>query len=180
MTPALARDLQPRAVLISGCATEIDHYAEADLAGLRQVLCEVTQPTLGFCGGEQLIGQTYGAALAPMGPLPAGMADPYPQWGYGGGMKRERGFMPVRVVEPHPLFQGLGDAPVMFESHYWELKSTPPGFHLHASTDLCPVQMLAHADKPLYAVQFHPEQWDDEHTDGRTFLLNFFHLAGIR
>lgn len=180
MTPAWVRELKPRAVLVSGCATEIDYYAEKDLAGLRQVLQEAAQPTLGFCGGEQLIGQTFGSEIAPMGKLPSSMADPYPEWDYAQGMSRERGFMPVRVREPHPLFEGLGQTPVMFQSHYWEVKSVPPGFKLHATTDLCQVQMIAHESKPLYATQFHPEQWGDDHTDGRRFLENFFHLAGIK
>ncbi len=180
MTPQLVRELEPRAVLVSGCATEIDDYAEKDLAGLRQVLCESAQPTLGLCGGEQLIGQTFGSKIAPMGQLSAGTPDPYPNWDYAPGMSRERGFMPVRVLVPHPLFEGLGQTPVMFESHYWEVKSVPPGFKLYASTDLCNVQMIAHESKPLYATQFHPEQWDSHHTDGRRFLENFFRAAGIK
>ena len=180
VTPQLMRDLKIRAVVVSGSAATLDYYDEKDLAGLRQVMREAAQPTLGFCGGQQLMGQTFGAELAPMGPLPPGTLDPYPDWDYGQGMKRERGFRPVRVTAPHPLFEGLGPAAMMFESHFWEIKSTPPGFKLHASTNICRVQMFAHESKPLYATQFHPERWDDDHTDGRKFLENFFRLAGIR
>ena len=179
MTPELVRELHPRAVLISGCATEIDYYAEKDLSGLRQIMCEPAQPTLGFCGGEQLMAQTFGIEIAPMGKLGADVDDPYPGWDYAQGMAREFGFTPVRVLAPHPLLEGLGPAPLMFEAHYWEAKAVPSGFRLHASTELCGVQMITHENKPLYATQFHPEQWDDEHPDGRTFLQNFFRLAGI-
>jgi GMP synthase (glutamine-hydrolysing) len=171
--------LQIKAIVLSGSAAMIDLYAERDLAGLRAVLCEAAWPTLGLCGGHQLMGQTFGRAIEPMGPLPPGAPDPYPEWEYGQGMKRERGFMPVRVIEPHPLFDGLGDLPVMFESHFWEVNGVPEGFRLHASTETCPVQMMAHATKPLFGTQFHPEQWDDAHPDGKRLLLNFFRLAGI-
>ncbi len=180
VTPEVVARLQPSAVVISGCATEIDFYTEADLAGLRAVIRACAQPTLGFCGGLQLIGETFGAPLAPMGPLPAGAPDPYPEWGYGSGMRRERGFMPVSVLKPHPLMDGLGPTPMLFESHYWELKTVPAGFTLVASTAECPVQLIAHERLPLYGTQFHPEQWDEAHPDGSAFLRNFFQLVQHR
>jgi GMP synthase (glutamine-hydrolysing) len=179
-TPQLMRELKVKAVLVSGSAATIGLYDEKDLAGLREVMCEAAQPTLGFCGGQQLMGQTFGAELAPMGKLPEGMPDPYPDWDYGQGMRRERGFTPITLTAPHPLFDGLGPTPVMFEAHFWEIKATPNGFKQYATTAMCPVQMFAHESKPLYATQFHPEHWDDEHTDGKKFLENFFRLAGVR
>ena len=179
VTPGRLRELKVKAILLSGSAATIDLYDERDLTGLRAVLCEAAWPTLGFCGGHQLIGQTFGREIAPMGPLLTGMPDPYPEWDYGRGMKRERGFMPVRVIAPHPLFDDLGDVPVMFESHFWEVRGVPEGFRLHASTEMCPVQMFAHPTKPLFATQFHPEQWDDAHPDGKRFLQNFFRHTNI-
>ncbi|MGQ0603257.1 MAG: glutamine amidotransferase-related protein [Anaerolineales bacterium] len=53
----------------------------------------------------------------------------------------------------------------------------PPGFKLYASTDTCQVQMIGHAKKPIYAIQFHPEAWDEAHPDGQRFLENFFRHA---
>lgn len=179
VTPELVRALNPRAVIISGCATEITYYEEAKLAGLRQVLRDAAQPILGFCGGLQLMAQTYDVEIAPMGPLAAGQPDPYPEWNYGQGLRRERGFMPVQVLEPHPLFEGLGAAPVMFESHYWEAKAVPAGFRLVATTAMCPVQCLVHESKPLYSTQFHPEQYETGSEAGRRFLANFFRMIGL-
>ena len=126
ITPGLLRTLNPRAVIISGCATEITYYEEAKLAGLRQVLRDAAQPILGFCAGEQLLAQTYGVEIAPMGPLAAGQPDPYPEWDYGQGMRRERGFTPVRVLEPHPLREGLGPAAVLLLSARGPWLSHPP------------------------------------------------------
>lgn len=179
VTPELVRKIQPRAIIISGCATEITHYQEERLAGLRQVLRDAAQPILGFCGGLQLMAQTYGVEIAPMGPLAAGQPDPYPDWDYGQGMRRERGFLPVRASSAHPLWDGLGPAPVMFESHFWEVKKVPAGFRLMGTTDMCPVQLLVHESRPLYGTQFHPEAYEDSSPDGRRFLANFFRMIGL-
>jgi GMP synthase (glutamine-hydrolysing) len=175
LSPELLRDLEPRAVLVSGCRTDFEHYAEDRLAGLRAVFREAAWPVLAFCGGHQLLAQSYGADIGPIGSLPPGAPDPYHS-AFTPGMKQERGFMPVRVDPAHPLFAGLGQSPLFFQSHYWEVKQTPPGFHHLAETDLSPVQAIAHPERPLFGVQFHPEQYDEAHQDGRKFLENFFSL----
>ena len=47
---------------------------------------------------------------------------------------------------------------------------------LDASTATCQVQMIAQESRPLIAVQFHPEYYDDAHCDGQTLLENFCRL----
>ncbi len=178
VNPELLRRLGVRAVLVSGCNTDFEHYAEADLAGLRAVYRAADWPTLGFCGGLQLMAQTYGALIDAMPPLAPGEADPY-QGAYTPGVHQERGFMPVRLTTAHPWLEGLCAEPVVYESHYWEVKSPPAGFRVLAESDLCGVQALAHEQLPLFGTQFHPERYDDAHADGRRLLENFFRLAGI-
>jgi len=174
LNPALLRELAPpvRAVIVSGCYTDFEHYSEESLAGLRAVYREAAWPTLGLCGGHQLLAQTYGADIGPLGPLASGEPDPYAGT-YMPGMKQERGFMPVNIRRPHPLFVDLAHQPTFFQSHYWEVKAPPPGFHILAESDLCGVQAIAHADRPLFGVQFHPEEYDEAHLDGRKVLENF-------
>ncbi len=178
VSPELLRSLGVRAVLVSGCNTDFEHYAEADLAGLRAMYRAADWPTLGFCGGLQLMAQTYGAPIDAMAPLAPGEADPY-QGAFVPGYRQERGYMPVRVTAAHPWFEGLSAEPVMLEAHYWEVKAPPAGFRVLAESDLCGVQALAHESLPLFGTQFHPEQYDDAHPDGRRLLENFFRLAGI-
>ncbi|MEP7357496.1 MAG: gamma-glutamyl-gamma-aminobutyrate hydrolase family protein, partial [Anaerolineales bacterium] len=160
VSPALLREVSARAVLVSGCDTDFEHYAEADLAGLRAVYRAAEQPTLGFCGGLQLMAQTFGAPIEAMPALAPGEADPY-QGAYVPGFRQERGFMPVRVQAGHPWFDGLGEQPVVFEAHYWEVKAPPAGFRVLAESDLCGIQAMAHQDLPLFGTQFHPEAYDD-------------------
>lgn len=180
VSPALLRELNVRAVLLSGCSTDFEHYDEKYLAGLRAVLKEAAWPTIGFCAGHQIMAQTYGAAIDAIGPLPPAGPDPNQAAGHPAGMKQERGFMPVRVSQGHALFDGLGQQPTFFQSHYWEVKSPPPGFQVFAETDVSAVQMMAHSELPLFGTQFHPEEYDERHTDGRQLLENFFRVAGIK
>ncbi len=181
VTPKRLRELNVRAVIVSGNTTEFEHYPEETLASLRAALGEAAWPTMAFCGGSHILSQTYGAEIGPIGALPAGQAAPdHPSSKLAPGMVQERGFLPIHIIEPHPFFEGLGRAPVFLESHYWETKAPPSGFKLYASTDTCKVQMIGHESKPVYAIQFHPEQWDDEHPDGKKFLENFFRLYGMQ
>lgn len=180
VTPERLRALNIRALVVSGNTTEFEHYPEETLAGLRAALRESAWPTLAFCGGSHILAQTYGSAVGPIGQLAPGQSEPdSPASKLAPGMIQERGFTPIRIIERHPFFDGLGETPVFLESHYWETKAVPAGFKLYASTDLCAVQMFGHAAKPIYATQFHPEAWDEAHPDGRKFLENFFRVAGI-
>ncbi len=181
ISPALLRDLGARAVLVSGCHIDFEHYAESDLAGLRAVYREAAWPTLGFCAGMQLMAQAHGASLDALDPEPEIPAPrPYPESNYRTGMRDERGFLPVRLTQSHPLIAGLPAQPVVFQAHYWEVKTVPAGFQVLAESDVCQRQILVHTQQPLFGTQFHPEEYDDTHPDGRQLIENFFRIAGVR
>jgi GMP synthase-like glutamine amidotransferase len=55
----------------------------------------------------------------------------------------------------------------------------PDEFQLLAKRPLCAVQIIAHTEKPLFGVPFHPEQYDETHSDGRNLLENFFKVAAV-
>lgn len=180
VSPALLHEVNARAVLVSGCFTDFEHYDPASLAGLWAVYAEAAWPLLGLCAGHQLLAQACGAPIGPMGPLPPGAPDPFTgRYAHVPGMKQERGFLPVHVCAPHPLFAGLGQRPTFYQSHYWEVKNAPPGFDVLAESELTPIQAIAHRERPIFGVQFHPEEYDDAHPDGRQVLANFFRLAGV-
>jgi GMP synthase-like glutamine amidotransferase len=187
VTPALLRELGVRAVVVSGHYTGLWHYAEADLAGLRAVLREAAWPTLGMCGGFHLMALTYGATTGPMQDASAARPEtPLPPDASDAGssadqpdVKQERGFMPIRVLDAHPLFDGLGRQPVVYELHSWEIKSPPEDFRVLAESDLCRVQAIAHRTVPLFGTQFHPEAYDEAHPAGRRILENFIRMADL-
>ncbi len=86
------------------------------------------------------------------------------------GEKGEYGMAALSAILPHPLFAGLNLGKVWM-SHRDRVQSVPPGFHVIASTDTCAVAAMAHREKPLLAVQFHPEVAHTEHGSG--LLSNF-------
>jgi GMP synthase-like glutamine amidotransferase len=163
-----------RAVLIMGQGGEDIDALNAEIVAL----IRTTQiPILGLCRGHQLISESYGSSVEPMRPLRPGEKDPDPQ--YHPGHFKESGFLPVGVLVDDPLFAGLGKRPVFRESHYAEVKQMPPGFVRLAGNTDCLIESIKHERRPLYGVQFHPENYDDQHPDGKALLTNFFRLAGI-
>jgi GMP synthase (glutamine-hydrolysing) len=166
-----------RALLISGNGTPWDEYAAQDLAEMYDIIRSARLPILGFCGGCQLIAMAHGVRVDYMRPLCDGEQDARPN--YREGWFKESDFMPVRVLQPDPLFKGLGDRPVFYQAHAEEVKGSPPDFEVLASSDACPIQALKQVDGMVYGTQFHPEWYSEEQTDGRRLLTNFFKIVGI-
>jgi len=205
ITQAWVKGSGTRVLVIGGNVTDWVEYDEADLHRLYEIIRTAEVPILGICGGCQLIALAHCsahcaaqcAALGPMHRLEEGERDLNAQ--HAPGYRKEWGFLPVHVIEPDPLFNGLGERPVFLEAHYWEVKVVPTGFKLLASSDACRVQAMRRADRPVYATQFHPEAYTgagtrshswlvdfvypegyegEEHPEGRSLLVNFFKLAG--
>ena len=177
VSPEFLDEFQVRAVFVSGSGTDADHYTPAEQAGLRRVFLEQRWPIFGFCGGFQVMAETYGEPLARIGALAPGEPDPAPD--FAPGMKKEVGYQPVPIIRAHPLLAGLGAAPVMRQAHSWEIKHAPAGFDVYAATALSPVQMIIHRDLPIVGTQFHPEYYTDEHPAGRILIENFCRQAGL-
>ena len=166
-----------QALLLSGNATDWDEYDMAVFTDLKRIIREGDWPILGFCGGMQLIGLVHDVPCGPMGRLPDGMADPDPD--YQPGMLKETGYYPLDILRSDPLFEGLGERPVFSERHYWELKAVPPGFVRLAASELSPIQAIRHETRPVYGTEFHPEDYSEEHPDGKQLLSNFFRICGL-
>jgi len=172
-----------RALVISGCTADWSEYSEADLAEMYHIIQAADLPILGLCGGHQLIALAYGTPVGLMRRLEEGEEDVCPD--LGPGYHKEWGFTPVRLLKADPIFEGLGEEPVFFQAHYWEVKEVPPGFELLASTDVCRIQAIRHVGRLVYGTQFHPEycyfskEEEKEYDDGRKLLANFFRMAGI-
>ncbi|KAJ5589844.1 gmp synthase protein [Penicillium hetheringtonii] len=91
------------------------------------------------------------------------------------GQAREYGHADVTVkkVNSHVdrLFAGVGDEMPAFMSHFDKLVSLPAGFVVIAATKNSEYAGIAHEEKPIFGVQFHPEL---EHTPrGIDLLRNF-------
>ncbi|MBK8899731.1 MAG: hypothetical protein IPM53_00985 [Anaerolineaceae bacterium] len=176
-TPALLTELDAKAIFISGNSANPDEYANAEVAGLHEVITSLKWPIFGFCGGFETLAEAFGATVAPIGPLADD--EPDPNSDFAAGMKKELGYRPVQITGMHPLLKGLGEAPIMRQAHSWELKEVPDGFGNYGATAVSPHQIIIHHQLPIIGTQFHPEYYTDEHPAGHTLIHNFCQQAGL-
>ena len=86
----------------------------------------------------------------------------------------EKGYYTLDLHGKDRLFEGCAAPPIVYESHYCEIKKLPPGFRLLASTKDVRIQAMRHESRPLIGLEFHPEDYSDRFPDGRIILENFF------
>ena len=69
----------------------------------------------------------------------------------------ELGWQTMQITAGNPLFEGLKESFVTYESHYEEVGELPPGSVGFAKSDRCDTQAFQIEGKPIFGVQFHPE-----------------------
>lgn len=171
VTPKFVADFAPDAMLLGPQGTPWWKYDQEKLEATRAAVRGYDGPILGICGGHQFLATTYGGTVAPMGCKED--HDGYQ------GCRKEEGFVPLKRQKADPLLAGLGEEFVVRENHYEEVKQMPEGFEVLAASDMCGVQAIRKADRPVYGVQFHPERHDAEHPDGKQILQNFLTIAEL-
>lgn len=117
-------------------------------------------PILGICYGMQLMAYLLGGKVEP-------------------GPEREYGRAVVQITREDALLRGLPRQMPVWMSHGDRVIAAPPGFKVTAQTARTPVAALAHQEKKLYGVQFHPEV---KHTpQGADILRHFLYdICGCR
>jgi GMP synthase (glutamine-hydrolysing) len=129
--------LNPLGVILSGGPASV--YA-ADAPPLPAWVLESGQPVLGICYGMQLLTHQLGGQVAPSD-------------------KREYGLAQLNLIRPDaPLFSQLTETqPDVWMSHGDKVTALAPGFQAIASSTNSPYAAIAHAERQLYGLQFHPE-----------------------
>ena len=141
--------LKPIGIILSGGPSSV-YDTDAPPADAR--ILDSKLPILGICYGLQFITHHLGGKIRP--------AD-----------KREYGFAQVTILDTElPLFAGLPESMEVWMSHGDHAQELPPGFHLTAKTPHA-LAGIAHVERRIYAVQFHPEV---HHTKQGTQLLKNF------
>ena len=148
-TPA-AELLGRRGLIISGGP---DSVYESGSARIDPAILASSSAVLGICYGQQLMAYTLGGRVRK-------------------GDKGEYGLAVLEPQRPHSLFANLnGGRQQIWMNHRDQVEQVPPGFDVLASTDTCAIAAMAHRERPLMAVQFHPEVVHT--TSGNQILSNF-------
>jgi len=122
--------------------------------GLDPAVFDLEVPVLGICYGAQLIASALGGEVAHTG-------------------RGEYGRTTLSVTDPDAtLFSALsGDTTGVWMSHFDSIAAAPPGFTVTGSSPDAPVAAMAHTERRIHAVQFHPEVL---HTEGGQAMLEAF------
>jgi GMP synthase-like glutamine amidotransferase len=155
-------ELGPGPVVLSGSGAPWAAHDPASLDRLGEVVGATEAPVLGICAGLQLLSRFAGGRIEHMGAR---------------GQPPERGYLPLEVLDDGDLLAGLPPRATLFQDHTDEVFDVPPDFRLLARTEACEIQAFAAPERRWWGTQFHPEEFDADHPDGRRVLENFFRLA---
>ncbi len=115
-----------------------------------QIIHDSKKLLIGICFGCELIAETFGARLEKDSADHAGVID-------------------IHVLNPEDIFEDRLQFSVC-EHHRWLVKDLPEDFDVLA-TSRHGIEMFRHKTRPIYGLQFHPEQFEKAE-DGERILLN--------
>lgn len=141
------------AVVISGAPVMVSEEKNRSLVESFRWIRDFEKPLLGICFGHQVLGMQFGAQ--------AFYCD------------EDRHNQDIHLLKKHPLFDYLPNPCSMNEDHC-EAIDLPNGFERIASSKICANEAMAHASRPFYGVQFHPETSGE---DGRQLFKNFVKIC---
>ncbi len=145
-------------IVLSGGAANIDEELDR-LGNVGRFIDDHDYPILGICVGAQFIALHYGADVVKA---------KHPEFG-----KTD-----VKVFRSENILEGVPGKIHVWENHNDEIINLPDNFALMASSDTCTVQAFYHKDRPIFAVQFHPEVENTEF--GRNIFKNFIKICEKR
>jgi GMP synthase (glutamine-hydrolysing) len=131
------RELEPRAIVLSGGPASV--FADG-APGVDAAVFDLGVPVLGICYGMQLMSHLLGGRVQP-------------------AQEREYGAARVEVARPEALLAPFesGELVDVWMSHGDRVEALPPGFEVLAHTPSSPFAAVAHLERKLFGVQFHPE-----------------------
>ncbi len=135
--PEAVERLDPPGIILSGGPASV--YAP-DAPRLPPHVLRGNRPVLGICYGMQLLTHALGGRVAP-------------------AAEREYGLANLTITDPDsPLFAPLKTTELaVWMSHGDRVTALPPGFRAIAQSPNAPFAAIAHPDRRLYGLQFHPE-----------------------
>lgn len=156
-------------IVMSGHNSGYEHYTDEEIEPVRRLLREPPCPIFTICGSFQLMVEVHGGAIGPIGVSAVESSDEDPI--LPSSMIQENGFCRIEKLDTaREPFSELPAYSLMQEHHYWEVKELPEVFVRCARSEITEHQAIVHQSLPLSGVQFHPEDFDEAHLDGRELL----------
>ncbi len=141
-------------LVLSGGAPRIG--LKGTLGNCSTYLEKANFPILGICAGHQFMARFFGGNAQPC-------------------KTPEFGKVEIKIIKKDPLFKGIPEKSVVWESHNDEVTKVPVDFEVIAESEYCKVQAMSHKNKPFYGLQFHPEV---EHTEfGEIIFKNYIKIC---
>jgi GMP synthase (glutamine-hydrolysing) len=148
------RLLNPQGIILSGGPNSV---YDTGAPQCDPAIWEMGIPVLGVCYGMQLMVQQLGGLVEK--------AD-----------RAEYGKAAIHIDDPTDLLTNVNEGSTMWMSHGDSCHKLPEGFELLAHTDNTPCAAIAHHERRLYGVQFHPEVVHS--IDGAAMIRNFvYHIC---
>lgn len=194
LNEATVAEFDPDAIVLSGTLRDFDLYSDEIIDGFNQFVRRTRIPVMAICGGHQMVGQAFGAAITTLDNKSPGEKR--------SGRLIEYQYRFVKITDiSDPIFAGIETRPSarwqkysnrkhllrVWQNHGLEIDRLPAGFKQLARGYLSEYQMMVRrtADQLIYGVQFHIEKsfqdwqtdkyWDhrNESRDGRLLFDNF-------
>ena len=148
--------LKPKAFILSGGPNSV---YDSGAPQLPDYVLRSGLPVLGICYGMQLLAHALGGHVHP-------------------STEREYGRAQLLITNyQSPLLASIPSPSQVWASHGDKVDALPPGFHITATSDNCPIAAMEDPTRKLFAIQFHPEVNHTEH--GRQILQQFITAAGV-
>jgi GMP synthase (glutamine-hydrolysing) len=145
------RNLGPKGIILSGGPSSV---YDPGAPHCDPELWNLGIPVLGVCYGMQLMVQQLGGTVER-------------------AERAEYGKACLHIDDPTDLLTNVEDNAIMWMSHGDSVTLLPEGFEVLAHTDNTPCAAIAHHDRSLYGVQFHPEVVHS--TGGMALIRNFIY-----
>lgn len=134
-TAAQLRQLNPKGIILSGGPSSV---YDAGAPNCDPEIWHLGVPILGVCYGMQLMVNHLGGEVVK-------------------AERGEYGKASLLIDDPTDLLTNVEDGTTMWMSHSDSCTQLPVGFEVLAHTENTPCAAVAHHEKKLYGVQFHPE-----------------------
>jgi GMP synthase (glutamine-hydrolysing) len=155
ISPERIKALNPTGIILSGGPESV---TVSNTPRIPEIVFDLDVPILGICYGMQTLAEQFGGQVTS-------------------SKAKEFGHAKIVIEETSVLFDGFssGSSIDVWMSHGDHVSTLPDKFKLVASTPSAPIAAMQHSEKPIFALQFHPEV---THTkQGNAVLKNFVFKA---